>query len=186
VDITEINLNPALVLTPIVVFAVSLALLLPILRRLFKTCKVEDISADWLESFSCSSYYAMEGLLSDEDFKFLSRQPGFDLSLYRKLRRERLNIFKQYLNRLIADFNRLHVSARFLLAQSPKDESALVTRLAHLRVRFGLAVIHAQVSYAFCCVGFRCIAVKSVLYYLEEMSAQLSAIPVSLAIPSSL
>ncbi len=179
-------MNPALVLTPIVVLAASLALLLPILSRLFKTCKVEDISADWLESFSCSSYYAMEGLLSDEDFKFLSRQPGFDLSLYRKLRRDRINIFKQYLNRLILDFNRLHVAARFLLAQSPKDESALVARLARLRIRFAFAVIQAQISYLLCCVGFRCIAVKSVIYYLEEMSAQLSAIPASLASPSSI
>lgn len=185
-DITETNLNPALVLTPTLLFAASLLFLLPILLRLFKTCKVEDISADWLESFTCSSYYAMEGLLSDEDFNFLSRQPGFDLSLYRKLRRDRLNIFRQYLNRLILDFNRLHVAARFLISQSPEDQSALVTRLAWLRVRFSVAVIRAQVSYALCCIGFRYVTVRSVIRHLEEMSAQLSAISVSGALPSSL
>jgi hypothetical protein len=186
VDITETNLTPALVVTPILLFAASLLLLLPVLLRLFKTCKVEDISADWLESFTCSSYYAMEGLLSDEDFKFLSRQPGFDLSLYRKLRRDRLNIFKQYLNRLILDFNRLHVAARFLISQSPEDQSAVVTRLAWLRIRFSIAVIRAEISYAFCRIGFRYVAIRSVIHHLEEMSAQLSAISVPRALPSSL
>ena len=127
----------------------------------------------------------MEGLLSDEDFNFLSRQPGFDLSLYRKLRRERLNIFKQYLNRLIVDFNRLHVAARFLLSQSQNDESKLVTRLMWLRIRFSVAVIRAQISYALSRIGFNCVAAKSVIHCLEEMSYQLSAIPARQAIPSS-
>lgn len=175
-----------LVLGPILLFVASLLFLLPILLRLFKTCKVEDISPEWLESFSCSSYYAMEGLLSEEDFNFLSRQPGFDLSLYRKLRRDRLNIFKQYLNRLILDFNRLHVAARFLLAQSANDESKLVARLAWLRVCFSMAVVRAQISYALCCIGFNCVAAKSVIRYLEEMSSQLSAIPARQALPSAI
>jgi len=59
---------------------------------------MEEITPEWLENFSTSVYHPMEGLLADEDFRFLSRQPGFDLSLYRKLRRERLRIFRQYLN----------------------------------------------------------------------------------------
>lgn len=126
----------------------------------------------------------MEGLLSDEDFNFLSRQPGFDLSLYRKLRRDRLNIFKQYLNRLILDFNRLHVAARFLLAQSADDQSKLVTRLAWLRIRFCVAVIRAQFSYALCCIGFNCVAAKSVIRYLEQMSSELSLIPALQALSS--
>ncbi|MBV8553014.1 MAG: hypothetical protein JOY54_17095 [Acidobacteriaceae bacterium] len=170
-------MNPALVLTPLLLFGLGLLFVLPILLKLLKTCKVEEISADWLENFSCSSYHAMEGLLSDEDFDFLSRQPGFDLSLYRKLRRDRLNIFKQYLNRLIVDFNRLHAAARFLLAQSSEDHSELVTRLLWLKVRFSIAVVEAQFSYGLCCLGFRCLAVKSAIRHLEEMSAQLSAIP---------
>lgn len=178
-------MNPVLVLTPILFFAASLLFLLPILLRLFKTCRVEDISPEWIESFSCASYYPMEGLLNDEDFNFLSRQPGFDLSLYRKLRRDRLNIYKQYLNRLILDFNRLHVTARCLLAQSQKDESKLVAKLAWLRICFSMAVIRAQVSYALSCLGFNCVAAKSVIRHLEEMSYQLSAIPARQALAPS-
>jgi len=170
-------LNPALVITPVLLFAASLLFLLPILLRLFTTCKVEDISPEWLETFSCSSYYAMEGLLSDEDFDFLSRQPGFDLSLYKKLRRDRLNIFKQYLDRLILDFNRLHVAARFLLAHSSRDSSHLVSRLAWLKVRFSVAVIQAHISYALCRFGLHSVSVRAVIRHLEEMSAQLRAIP---------
>jgi len=170
-------LNPALVFTPLLLFGLLLLFVLPVLLKLLKTCKVEEISPEWLENFSCSSYHAMVGLLSDEDFDFLSRQPGFDVSLYRKFRRDRLNIFKQYLNRLIIDFDRLHVAARFLLSQSSEDRSDLVSHLVWLRVRFGAAVIQAQISYGLCVLGFRCLAIKAAIRHLEEMSAQLSAIP---------
>jgi len=123
----------------------------------------------------------MQGLLGDEDFNFLSRQPGFDLSLYRKLRRERLNIFQQYLKRIVVDFNRLHLTARFLLAQSAEDRSELVQHLFFLKIRFSCAVIQAQFSYYLCCLGFRCLSAAALIRRLEEMSVQLATIPAAQA-----
>ena len=149
---------------------------MPITGKLYRRCNAEDITAEWLEDFSPSSYYPMEGLLEEEDFRFLSRQPGFDLSLYRKLRRERLHIFKQYLNRLILDFNRLHTAAKILLAHGHEDRSDLVTRLIWLKVKFSGAVLHAEFSYALCHLGFRSLAVQAMILRLEEMSAQLNSI----------
>ncbi len=127
----------------------------PVLIKLSRRCAIQDIDPEWLENFSPASYYPMQRLLSEEDFRFLARQPGFDLSLYRKLRRDRLHIFRQYLSRLILDFNRLHVTARFLLANGREDHSDLVSQLIWLKVRFSLAVIQAEASYLLCCVGFR-------------------------------
>ncbi len=118
----------------------------------------------------------MQGLLSKEDFTFLSRQPGFDFSLYKKLRRERLRIFQQYLSRLIIDFNRLHTAACTLLAHSGEDRSDLFTRLIFLKLRFTVAVIQAEASYTLCCAGFRSLAVRGLILRLEEMSAQLSSL----------
>lgn len=118
----------------------------------------------------------MEGLLADEDFTFLSRQPGFDLSLYRKLRRERLRIFRQYLTRMISDFNRLHLVTRTLIAQSPDDRSELFGKLIRLKLRFSVALIRAEASYLLCRFGLSSLPVRGLILHLEEMHAQLSAV----------
>ena len=164
----------ALVLAPLLVVSVISVFVGPVLAKLIRGCSVEDITPEWLENFSPSSYSLMEGLLADEDFKFLSRQPGFDLSLYRKLRKERLHIFRQYLTRLISDFNRLHLAARLLIAKNEEDHSELVSRLVYLKVRFSLAVLQAQMSYIACRVGCRSLAVQALLLRLEEMSSELN------------
>lgn len=173
---TVMTWTTVLLLIPLAVVGLGLAFVMPITGKLYRRCNAEDITAEWLEDFSPSSYYPMEGLLEEEDFRFLSRQPGFDLSLYRKLRRERLHIFKQYLNRLILDFNRLHTAAKILLAHGHEDRSDLVTRLIWLKVKFSGAVLHAEFSYALCHLGFRSLAVQAMILRLEEMSAQLNSI----------
>ena len=137
---------------------------------------MEEITPQWLESFSVEAYYPMQGLLADEDFTFLSRQPGFDESLYRKLRRERLHIFRQYLLRLVVDFNRLHTVARFILARSNQDQSEVVTRLMVLKLRFSVAALQAECSYMLCCLGFRFLAARKAIALLEDMSMQLAAV----------
>jgi hypothetical protein len=172
-------LNWPLVVTPLLLVGLCTGLLIPVLARLLRRCPAEDITPEWLESFSVSSYYPMQGLLNDEDFEFLSRQPGFDLSLYRKLRRERLHIFKQYLNRSILDFNRLHMAVRIILPHMKEDCSELVSRLIWLKVRFCCAVLRAEFSYRLCLVGFRCLAVRSLISQLEEMNSQLTLVAAS-------
>lgn len=148
-------------------------LLAPMLARLFKGCAAEDITPEWLASFSPSVYYPMHGLLANEDFQFLARQPGFDLSLYRKLRRERMLIFRQYLGRLVSDFNKLHAYALLVLSHGDTDQSTLVKRLAILRLRFTLSVVSAEFSYYLCVLGIGSLATRSVVARLEELSAQL-------------
>ncbi len=169
-------MHAALVLTPIVLAGLSLALLLPVIFKLCRKCAIEEITPEWLESFSPSSYYPMQGLLAEEDFKFLCRQPGFDLSLCRKLKRDRLRIFRQYLNRLIVDFNRLHLAARAILANSSEDCSDLVTQLIWLKVRFSITVLRVEISYFLCLMGVRYVSATALILRIEEMSSQLSSI----------
>ncbi len=166
----------ALVLTPLLLVALLLSLLVPVVARLLKRCSVQEITSEWLENFSVSSYYPMEGLLNDEDFKFLSREPGFDLSLYKKLRRERLRIFEQYLNRSIVDFNRLHTAVRAIVPHLPDNGSEIVGRLIWLKFRFSGAVLQAQASYWLCLLGIGSLSVRSLISQLEQMSLQLSLV----------
>jgi hypothetical protein len=145
----------------------------PVMIRLFRRCSVNEVTSEWLENFSVESYYPMSGLLNDEDFKFLSRQPGFDLSLYRKLRRERLRIFKQYLNRAIGDFNRLHTAVRAIVPYVADNGADVVSRLIWLKVRFSYAVVRAEISYRICLLGGGSLAVRLLISNLEEMNQQL-------------
>ena len=166
----------AIFLVPLLILGLSLALLAPVLAHLFRRCEMTEITPEWLKNFSVSAYYPMQGLLSDEDFHFLVRQPGFDFSLYRKLRRERLLIFHQYSRRLVSDFNRLHTAARLLIARGQEDRSELMVRLFKLKIRFSVAVLQSEISYLCCRIGIGRLVVHSMIARLEEMSAELNGL----------
>jgi hypothetical protein len=168
----------ALVIVVVCALCTALVFVARILRKLYKNPSVEELTPEWAESFSVSYYAPMVGLLSDEDFQFLARQPGFDFALRRKLRKERLQIFRGYLRKLVCDFNRLHLAIRLSIARQPRDHSALVTQLIWLKVRFSISLLRVEVSYLLCWMGVRTIHVGSLVSYLEEMSAKFQAISV--------
>ena len=118
-------MSAPLVIAPLLLLLVVFAFLAPVLMQLFRQCHLTEIAPDWLESFSPASYHPMEVLLADEDFNFLVRQPGFETSIGKKLRQDRVRIFRQYLHRLIGDFNRLHVYAAICISRNREtDQSA--------------------------------------------------------------
>ncbi|HZS56299.1 MAG TPA: hypothetical protein VFA65_17980 [Bryobacteraceae bacterium] len=169
-------LSSIAVVAPLLLGGTMLALFFPMLRWLCRKATIDESTPEWLENFSVATYYPMQGLLSDEDFTFLCRQPGFDESLYRKLRRERLHIFQQYLIRLIFDFNRLHAIARIMLAHGPEDKSEVVAKLMKLKLQFSIAVFQAECSYLLCRVGFRFLAVRKLIAVLENMSLEINTL----------
>lgn len=164
------------VIAPLVIFAAVVLFLLPVLVRLFRHCRPDEITPEWLSSFSPANYKPMELLLDDVDFEFLVRQPGFDASIGKKLRRDRIRIFRQYLNRMIGDFNRLDTYARFLISKSQEDQSALFLRLIGIRARFSLNVVRLQFSLALAYFGSEPRTVSQVIAQLEEMSSWLSGL----------
>jgi hypothetical protein len=170
------HMSVGLIFTPVVLFLLTSVFLVPVLFRLLRRSDLAEVTPEWLENFTTASYYPMEGLLAEEDFRFLSRQPGFDFSLYRKLRADRLRIFRQYLNRLIGDFNRLHAVARFLVAQGNEDHSDVAGQLILLRLRFSVSVLRVEASYLLCRFGWRSVAIGNLIARLEDMSGQLNAI----------
>lgn len=169
-------MTPVLVLTIVLFISFALALVARIVLKLHRRCDPEEISPQWLASFSISAYQPMHALLCEEDFSFLSRQPGFDLVLYKKFRRDRLRIFRQYMNRLVTDYNRLHTAARFLIASRSHDQSDAMLRLILLKMNFTAVVCRAEINYLLCCVGFRTLEVRALVVRLEDLSSRLAAI----------
>ncbi len=169
-------MHSALLFTPVLLFVPLLAFALPVLFRLIRPCQLAELPPEWLENFQSSTYYPMRGLLADEDFKFLSRQPGYDVALHRKFRQDRLKIFREYLNRLILDFNRLHRFAVVVVSHTEGDNSHLLTRLIRLRLRFSLAVFQVEFCYLLCRLRFRSMSVGNLLANLDEMATQLAGL----------
>jgi hypothetical protein len=168
-------LSYVLFLAPVLLFAFTLAFILRMAIKLLWGGEARAATPEWFATFSMANYDPMEALLREEDFEFLSRQPGFDLALYKKLRRERLRIFRQYMNRLIADYHRLHAVARVLLADSSYDRSDTLLRLVLLRANFAAAVFRAEGNYLLCCLGFRTLEVRALLVRLQQLNAQVAA-----------
>ncbi len=169
-------MQSALAILPVLVFLVICAFLGPVLFRLMRPCQKSDLTPEWFEYFQTASYQPMQALLAADDFEFLAAQPGFDKAIYRKLRQDRLRIFREYLNRLILDFNRLHLLARLVISQSQEDHSALFARLISLRVSFWVSIVRVEFSYVLCRLGLRYISPAGLLSQLEEMS-RLAAFP---------
>lgn len=156
--------------------ALTGALFVPVLRRLFRESHLEEVTPEWLEEFSASRYRPMERLLSSEDFDFLASQPGFEPQIAKKLRNERKVIFRSYFNSLIQDFNRLHITARAVIAHSKTDQSHAAAQLMRLRFAFSLAVLRTEVSFALYRMGVGSMNSRAVVAYLEEMSAQVHSL----------
>jgi len=171
----------ALALAPVLILVPIIAFLVPVLIRLLRSSQPSELTTEWFESFHLSSYAPMKGLLAQDDFQFLSRQPGFDRSLHRKLRRDRLRIFREYLNRLIADYNRLDMLANFLVTQANEDQSELFARLLALRFNFRLATLRVEFSYALCCLGARTVSIGSILQQIDAIS-QIALTPAAKAL----
>lgn len=173
-------MTPVLYVTPVLLFGLTLAFIVRVVCKLQRGFRKDEPTAEWVANFSIAAYQPMQRLFCEEDFAFLSSQPGFDLTLYKKFRRERLRIFRQYMNRLISDYNRLHAAARMILATtsatSPLDQSEMLSRLIKLKFDFSLAVFQAEANYLLCRAGFRTLAVRTLVLRLEELSAQVIAI----------
>ncbi len=86
--------------------------------------------------FSIARYQVMARLTSEEDFEFLSRQPGYRQETGARLRRERRRIFRMYLRSLALDFQALHAAARKLVADASQPHADLVGMLIRCQFMF--------------------------------------------------
>src|ERR1700687_4993862 len=74
-----------------------------------------EVPMDELLVLSPDKYRPMTRLLQEEDFQFLSSQPGFSPRLGRHFRTERRRIFRGYLRSLSKDFSRVSMACQMLI-----------------------------------------------------------------------
>jgi hypothetical protein len=126
---------------------------------------------DWLDRFSASSYQPMERLLDNQDYRFLASQPGYQPSIARRLRRQRIGIFQAYLGGMIGDFHRLLKAARYIIVYSPNDQSAFATSLWRNRLRFYRSIFNVEARVLLYMIGIGRVDAKRLLATLEWMQS---------------
>src|SRR6202043_1119799 len=126
----------------VLIFSTILALFALLFRILVRrTAPGACDPLEWLDNFSATSYRPMERLLDPRDRVFLASQPGFEPSIARRLRRQRLGIFQSYLSGMSRDFHRLLRMAPFITVYAAQDSSAFEAELWRLRWSFYRSVI---------------------------------------------
>ena len=121
--------------------AIVLAILI---RKLGSPASAEVVSTVWLSRFSVAKYRPMERLFSEEDFRFLAGQRGYNPGIARRLRRERIRAFRGYLRLLRSDYRKLEAAMSLYMANSPVDRPDLARALFKRRVQFTCAVLAAE------------------------------------------
>jgi hypothetical protein len=165
------------VLSLAAVLAVVLGLLVRSLSRQSSSDQnATQWSPGWFDEFSASSYRPMMRLLSEDDFRFLSKQPGFTPEIGKRLRKERRRVFRSYLRNLIRDFNRLYSGATILLVYSETDRPDLAASLVRIRANFYYALCLVQFRLFLHAAGFEMIDVTSMLQSLEFLQVQVRSL----------
>ena len=159
-----------LVLAILIVFAVLLAvfgLLMRMFQRLTRRATFDPL--EWLEDFSANAYRPMERLLDNRDYTFLAAQAGFEPSIARQLRRERVGIFHSYLAEMIRDFHRLLLAARVISVFASEDQSAFIATLWRVRWSFYAAVAAVEIHVALHWMGVGTVDVQGLLASVQRM-----------------
>jgi hypothetical protein len=86
----------------------------------------------------------MERLLSEEDFRFLANQPGFDKKMLRRIRSERRRVFRAYLVCLNRDFSLVGAALRLMMMYSTHDRPDLAGILYKQQALFALGMLAVQ------------------------------------------
>ena len=165
------------ILTLAVVLAAVMGLLV---RSLSKQSSNSRNSAQWspgwFEEFSAASYRPMSRLLSEEDFRFLSKQAGYTPELGKRLRKDRRIAFRGYLRNLTGDFNRLYSGAAILMVYSEVDRAELASSLLRIRANFYYALFAVQFRLAIHAAGFEMMDITPMLQSLEFLQVKVRSL----------
>jgi hypothetical protein len=132
-----------------------------------------DVPMDELLVLSPDKYRPMTRLLQEEDFRFLSSQPGFSPRLGRHFRTERRRIFRGYLRSLSKDFARVSLACQMLIIHASDDRGDLATSLIRKRLMFRFGMVAIQGRLLLHTAGVGTVDVRGLVESLETMQAQI-------------
>jgi hypothetical protein len=146
-------------------------------RSLFSPSRTA-IPADWDINQIASRYRAMERLLDPADYRFLQSAPGYGRRMARRLRGQRVEIFRSYARCLKRDFMRVSGALRMLMVHAPVDRSSLAGILVKQRLLFGFNMMSVEIRLVLHSFGLTApkVDVRSLVEALDAMRTQLQVL----------
>jgi hypothetical protein len=150
--------------------AVSFGILL---RKLASGPRTLPVTAEWIDDLSVERYRPMLRLLSEEDLRFLSSQPGYTRQMARQFRAQRCQIFRGYLRWLQSDFQRVCTAIRVLMLQSSHDRPDLATILLRQKALFAMGMVSIQFRLLLYRWGWSGVEVDGVMAAFDSLRLEL-------------
>jgi hypothetical protein len=162
---------------PIIVATFTILMLslgvLFLLCRLGSDDQVLPVTTDWLSELSIDRYRPMLRLLEEDDFQYLRSRKGFTPEMASRLRRERVQAFRGYLQMLEADFDRVAAALRLILAHSTTDRPELASLLFERRLMFAFALIGIHCRIGLFRLGLSSVDVSILIQLFDGMRREL-------------
>jgi hypothetical protein len=149
------------------------AVLVFLFRRLIAGPKSLPVSVDWINDLSITRYRPMERLLSEEDYRFLASQVGFDKKMLRKIRSERRKVFRGYLAGLSRDFSLVGAALRLMMMYSAQDRPDLAGILYKQQALFAFGMLGVQWRLVLHACGLGTVDVRGLVRAMEFMRLEL-------------
>ncbi len=144
-----------------------------VFRFLTSPSRCELVSSEWLSRFSVARYRPLGRLLSQDDYRFLEQQKGYHPRIARRLRRERVKVFRAYLHCISSDFRRLEAAINLCMVSAPQDRPELASALLIRRFHFACALALAQWRLLLYRLGLGSVDVRDLVSSLDGMRSQL-------------
>lgn len=139
------------------------------------------VTADWIDELSVDRYQPMTRLLVEDDLRFLRSQPGFHLGSVAEFRRQRCEVFQDYLRCLHADFQRTCMALKIIMVQSRYDRPDLARVLIHSQRAFIFGFMMVQVRVLMYRCGLAQVEVGGLLKLFDAARLELrTLVPVQL------
>jgi hypothetical protein len=143
------------------------------------------VTTEWLGELSAERYRPMLHLLDDTDFQFLRSQKGFTPAMATRLRRQRAGIFRGYLGMLEADFGRISMALKLILAQSECDRPELASLVLQQQIRFAGGIVCAHCRLILFGWGVTGVDVAGLVQLFDSMRIELTTlVPSASPIPA--
>jgi len=149
------------------------AVLAFLFRRLIAGPKTLPVSVDWINDVSITRYRPMERLLSEEDYRFLASQPGFDKRMLRRIRSERRKVFRGYLACLNRDFSLVGAALRLMMTYSAQDRPDLAGILYKQQALFAFGTLAVEWRLVLHACGLGTVDVRGLVRAMEFMRLEL-------------
>ena len=144
-----------------------------LLRKLATGPRTLPVTAEWIDELSLERYRPMMRLLSEDDLRFLSTQPGYNRKMAHQFRAQRCQIFRGYLRWLQGDFQRVCTAIRVLMLQSSHDRPDLASILLQQKAVFAMGMLSIHFRLFLYRWGWSGVEVDGVLRAFDSLRLEL-------------